>query len=78
MPKEIFANNDLLFKGLKSFLFTILLMFIGPIVLTIAFKNNNLWWILIPGVIICILAVFYLFKSVRLVLRSFFEAKQDS
>ncbi len=72
------TNKDLLFKGVKFFSFTAILMFTAPLIIWQAFKNqaHNLYYpVLILGIIIAVAAIILGFYSLKLILRSIFDNK---
>jgi len=74
------ANKVLLFKGLRSFLITLGLMFLAPVVIYQAFKNEEHPWyipVLIIGLILAAAAIFMGFKSVKKVTDSFFDQNEE-
>ncbi|SHI95367.1 hypothetical protein SAMN04488513_102378 [Pseudozobellia thermophila] len=69
----------MLVKGIKSLAYTVLLMFLAPIVLYQAFKNqeNILFWpVLIVGLILAVAAVAMGFYSIKIVVDSMFGPKK--
>lgn len=73
------TDKDLLVKGIKSFLYTIGAMFIAPVVLYQAFKNqeNVLFWpVLIVGLLLAALAIYLGFRSVSIVMNAIFGEKE--
>tara|TARA_E500000318_G_C3559532_1_gene212760 strand:- start:774 stop:1010 length:237 start_codon:yes stop_codon:yes gene_type:complete len=72
------TNKELLAKGIKSFGFTVLAMFMGPFLIYEAFKNEGhpfYWPVLIVGIICAILAIYLGFRSVRIVMDAVFGKK---
>ena len=72
------TNKELLAKGIKSFGFTVLAMFMGPFLIYEAFKNEGhpfYWPVLILGIISAILAVYLGFRSVSIVIEAVFGKK---
>lgn len=62
------SNKKLLDKGIKYMLWSLPLMFIGPSVIYNAFINKqNVWHYLVLaiGIILCLLAVYYMFKGIK-------------
>ncbi|WP_238857858.1 DUF6095 family protein [Poritiphilus flavus] len=73
------ANKALLFKGLRSFLITLGLMFLAPFVIYQAFKNEEHPWyipVLVIGLILAVAAIVMGFRSVKTVVDGFFS-KED-
>ena len=71
MPKKA-----LLEKGIKYMLYSLPLMFIGPSVIYNAFINKeNVWHYLVLaiGIILCLLAVFFMFKGIKALTDALFE-----
>jgi uncharacterized membrane protein len=61
-------NKKLLDKGIKYMLWALPLMFLGPSVIYNAFINKqNAWHYLVLGVgiILCLLAVYFMFKGIK-------------
>lgn len=72
------TDRELLLKSLKYFAYTMLLMFLAPVVIYQAFKNQMhpyYWPVLIVGVILAIAAIGMGFYSIRMIMRSFFGKK---
>lgn len=70
------TNKDLLAKGLKIMLMTLALMFLGPILIYIAFSNQEkvLYYpLLILGITSCICAIFFGFKGINTIMDSMFK-----
>lgn len=71
------TNKDILIKGLKKMGLSLLFMFLGPILLYIAFSNQEkpLYIpILIVGLLICFFAIFMAFKGLKTILDSMFSS----
>ncbi|PQV44767.1 hypothetical protein CLV33_11732 [Jejuia pallidilutea] len=67
-----------LFKGIKTMVFALLSLFMGPILLSFAFSkpNDKLYLpLLIIGCAICAMAVFLMFKGIRTIMGSMFKKK---
>lgn len=78
MPIMKRTNKDLLFKGVKYSSFTALLMFVAPVIIWQAFKNqNNEYYlpVLIIGLITAIGAIMLGFYSLKIILQSIFGEK---
>ncbi|WP_353616834.1 DUF6095 family protein [Cytophaga sp. FL35] len=77
--KQKHTDKDLLIKGIKFLAYTVALMFLAPIVLYQAFKNqeNILFWpVLIIGLILGIAAIAMGFYSIKVLLDSLFGTKK--
>ncbi|RDY61288.1 DUF6095 family protein [Flagellimonas nanhaiensis] len=75
------TDKELLVKGLKSFGFTVLAMFMGPFLIYEAFKNedNILFYpVLILGLLIAALAIYLGFRSVNIVMDAVFGKKKKN
>ncbi|RNC89809.1 MAG: hypothetical protein ED555_10165 [Allomuricauda sp.] len=75
------TNKDLLVKGMKSFAYTALVMFIAPVVLYQAFKNTDkplFIPVLILGLILAGFAIYLGFRSVNIVMDAVFGKKKKS
>ncbi|GLU44462.1 DUF6095 family protein [Allomuricauda sp. NBRC 101325] len=75
------TDKDLLVKGIKSFGFTVLAMFMGPFLLYEAFKNEGhpfYWPVLILGIICAISAIYLGFRSVGIVMEALFGKKKEN
>lgn len=76
--KENRTDRDLLIKGLKKMVFSLVFMFLGPTLLYVAFSNKEkpLYIpILILAVIICGFAIYFSFKGINTILDSMFKKK---
>lgn len=72
------TNKDLLFKGVKFFSFTAILMFTAPLIIWQAFKNQGHPFylpVLILGIVIAIGAIILGFYSLKIILQSIFGEK---
>lgn len=72
------TDKDVLVKGLKTMLMTLALMFLGPILIYIAFSNEQkpLYYpLLISGVVSCICAIYFGFKGLNTIMDSMFKKK---
>lgn len=70
------TNKDILVKGLKKMGISLCLMFLGPIVIYVAFSNPEkpLYIpLLILGILICSGALFFAFKGLNTILDSMFK-----
>ena len=75
------TNKELLVKGIKSFAYTVIAMFLAPTVLYQAFKNQDkplFIPVLIAGIILAIFAIYLAFKSVNIVMDAVFGKKSNS
>jgi len=69
-------NKQLLEKGMKFLLYALPMMFIGPSIIYNAFINkDNIWHylVLVIGITICLLAIYFLFKGIKTVTDSLFQ-----
>lgn len=72
------TDKVILFKGIKTLIFAVLSLFMGPVLLSFAFsKPDDKLYIplLIIGCLICAFAVFLIFKGLRLIMNSMFKKK---
>ncbi|NNF20267.1 MAG: hypothetical protein HKN61_10855 [Flavobacteriaceae bacterium] len=72
------TDRDLLIKGVKYLGITALLMFIAPVIIYQAFKNEGhplYLYVLILGFIVALAAVGMGFYSIRTVVNAFFNKK---
>jgi len=71
-------NKTLLDKGIKNLLYALPLMFLGPSVVYNAFINKqNVWhWLVLAvGIVLCGLAVYFMFKGIKAITDALFEDK---
>lgn len=70
------TNKEILSKGIKYLAFALPLLFIGPSVIFSSFKNQQ-HPLYIPilglGIIMCLLAIFLIFKGIQTIMRSLFN-----
>ena len=72
------TNKQLLGKGLKTMGVTLFLMFLGPTTLHIGFSNPEkpLYIpLVVAGMFICFLAIYYGFKGIQIIMKSMFGSK---
>ncbi len=70
------TNKQLLAEGLKTMLLTLALLILGPIIIHIAFTNQEkpLYIpLLVLGIIICALAIYFGFKGINIIMDSLFK-----
>jgi hypothetical protein len=70
------TNKTLLSKGIKQLASSLPLLFLGPSVIHNAFMNKKNDWhylVLVFGISICLLAVYFLFSGLRTLMRSIFN-----
>lgn len=73
------TDRDLLYKGVKTMLIAIALMFTGPslLFLILSNKDKDFYYILLTiAITICILAVFFAFKGIQTLMDSLFGKKK--
>jgi len=69
-------DKQLLEKGMKFLLYALPMMFIGPSIIYNALINkDNIWHylVLVIGITICLLAIYFLFKGIKTVTDSLFQ-----
>ncbi len=74
------TNKSVLAKGVKYLAGSLPLIFLGPVVITSAFKNENhplYVYVLVLGIIIALAAMFLIFKGITTVLKSLFDADKN-
>ncbi len=74
-------NKEILAKGIKLSLYTIALMFIAPVVIYEAFKNQEhpfYWPVLIVGGILAIAAISLGFYSIKVIMDALFWNNKKS
>ncbi|MEY2738646.1 MAG: hypothetical protein RL259_555 [Bacteroidota bacterium] len=72
------TNKSVLAKGVKYLAGALPLLFLGPVVITSAFKNEKhplYVYVLILGILIALAAMFLIFKGINTVLKSLFDAE---
>ncbi|WP_396209813.1 DUF6095 family protein [Flavobacterium sp.] len=70
------TDKSILAKGVKYLAGALPLLFLGPVVITSAFKNENhplYVYVLILGILIALAAMFLIFKGINTVLKSLFD-----
>ena len=75
------TDKELLVKGFRTMLVCLLLMFIGPTTIHVAFSNTEKQLyipLLIFGVILCIGAIYCLFKGISTIMESMFGKKKKN
>jgi hypothetical protein len=72
------TNKDILVKGLKTMGISLVLMFLGPTFIYIAFSNpeKTLYYpLLIVGIIAGLGAIYFAFKGINTIMDSMFNKK---
>lgn len=70
------TNRNLLFKGVQNLGICLVLMFLGPTLLHLAFSNkekSTYIVVLIIAIILCLGAIFFLFRGIYIILQSLFN-----
>lgn len=70
------TNKELLSKGVKYLAWALPLLFIGPSLIYNAFINKlNMWHYLVLGIgiLICLSAVYFMFKGLKTMMQSLFN-----
>ncbi|MCH4553036.1 MULTISPECIES: DUF6095 family protein [Aestuariibaculum] len=70
------TDKKVLFRGIKLLVFALLSLFMGPVLLTFALsdKENSLYLpLLIIASLICAMAVFLVFKGIKIIMSSMFK-----
>lgn len=73
-PKR--TNRDLLVKGIQNLGICLVLMFLGPTLLHLAFSNqekSTYILVLIIAIAVCIAAILFLFRGISIVMKSIFN-----
>lgn len=74
------TDKEVLFKGIKKLAGSLPFLFMGPVVINSAFKNQGhpLYpFVLLLGILICVLAVYLLFKGVTTITKSMFDGDRN-
>lgn len=70
------TNKELLAKGLQTMGICLVLMFLGPTLLHLALTNQDkptFILVLIIAIIVCALALFFLYRGIQIILDSIFK-----
>lgn len=70
------TDKNILLKGLKTLFFALLSLFLGPILISLAFSNKEKTLyipILIIGCLVGLLAIYLIFKGINIILNSMFK-----
>lgn len=70
------TNRKILAKGIKFLSGALPLLFMGPIVINSAFKNQKHPYyeiVLGVGLLFCVLAIFLMFKGINTIVKSLFD-----
>jgi hypothetical protein len=74
--EEHHTNRDLLVKGLQNMGICLVLMFLGPTLVYIAFSNQDkptYYLVLFISIVVCLLAIFFLFRGIHIIMKSLFD-----
>lgn len=72
-PDQKHTNVVLLKKGLKYLFFCLLLVVLGPYLLTLSFINDTALFILIPGLVASAGAIYLGFKGIQTIVKAVFD-----
>ena len=72
-PDQKHTDMNKLKKGLKYMVFCLLLIVLGPYLITLSFINDTALFILIPGLIAAAGAIFMGFKGIRTIMSAVFD-----
>lgn len=70
------TNRELLKKGIIRMLSTVILLFLGPVVIHSSFKNQDkplFYPVLIVGISLCVFAVYQAFKGLQIIMKALFN-----
>jgi uncharacterized membrane protein len=74
------TNKSILAKGIKYLAAALPLLFVGPVVITSAFKNEKhplYVYVLVLGIIIGFTAMFLIYKGINTILKSLFDGNKN-
>ncbi len=72
------TDKEMLAKGIRLMMWTVLLMFAGPTIIYQAFKNEGhpmYYPVLIVGFIVAVFAIFLAFRGLRTIMNAVFGKK---
>lgn len=71
-------NKNLIAKGVKYIGIAILLMFLGPVLISIGFRalEDGIYLWLIAGIIISIIAIIMAFLGIKTILKGLFDQNE--
>lgn len=75
------TNKDILVKGIKKLAYTAMLMFLAPVVIWQAFKNEGhpLYWpVLVVGIILAVAGITMGFKGITTIMESMFGKRKKN
>lgn len=70
------TNKEVLAKGVKTLFGALPLLFLGPIILNSAFKNqkHSLYYLIVfLGCAVCVTAVYLMFRGLKTIINSMFD-----
>lgn len=68
------TDLNVLKKGLKYMAFCLILIVLGPYLITLSFINDTALFILIPGLVAAAGAIYFGFKGILTIVRSMFNS----
>lgn len=71
-PKQKHTDKNLLKKGIKYLALTLVLIVLGPYLITLSFINDTALFILIPGIAAAIGAIYFGFKGIGTIMKAIF------
>lgn len=73
------TDRNELVRGIKYELAALPLLILGPVLITMGFKaikQHNNYVLLIIGILIALIAMFLLFKGIKIILNAFFNSNK--
>lgn len=70
------TDKNILFRGIRFLAIALPLLFIGPVIINSSFKNKEhyLYYIVLTGgILCCILAMYFVFKGVKTMVKALFN-----
>lgn len=74
------TNRKILAQGIKYLSGALPLLFMGPVVINSAFKNQDSPYyeiVLGVGILLCGLAIYFMFKGVNIIVKSLFDGDKN-
>jgi len=70
------TDKNILFKGIRFLSFALPLLFVGPVIIQSAFRNqhNFLYYpVLLIGILCCAFGMYFIFKGVTTMVKAIFK-----
>jgi len=73
------TNKKILSRGIRILTLALPLLFLGPIIINSAFKNEKhplYYFVLVFGICVCLFSMYLIYKGINTLLKSLFDTNE--